>query len=100
MALLTGNDPNPIWTGIWISVGAIVTVASVIALQAMFYRIEDAEIVRKTVAPEEIAILRTKQQADQNRYRWVSEADGRAGIPIDRAMELVVRDLAAGGDSR
>jgi hypothetical protein len=39
---------------------------------------------------------RTRQQARLAEYRWVDEKAGRVAVPVDRAMELVIDDLAAG----
>jgi hypothetical protein len=39
--------------------------------------------------------LNTENQKVLTSYRWIDKGKGIVGIPIDRAMELVVADLAA-----
>lgn len=42
------------------------------------------------IAPrEELQIYLATQQASLNEYRWINREAGTAGIPIDRAMELL-----------
>ena len=94
-----GNDPNPYWTALWGIVGTALVFASVVGLQAMFYHVEEAETYRKVVAPAstELSSLRAMQLADLHRYRWISEAEGVVGLPIERAMELIAEELDTDG---
>lgn len=79
-------------------VGAIVVFAIIVALQVWFYNLYEVETFRKDISqsPEEIGQLLAQQQAQLHSYRWVDAKRKIASIPIDRAMELVVRDLADG----
>jgi hypothetical protein len=72
----------------------IVTFALILLLQAGFYKSETAENERKVVAPrsEELASWRAAQEADLHSYRWLDKAQGRVGIPIERAMDEIVRE--------
>jgi len=81
-------------------VGALVVFLMILALQAWYYNVEQAEMYRKAVAPaaEELSRLTTAQQAQLNSYRMIDPSREIVAIPIDRAMALVVRDLAAGRD--
>lgn len=67
----------------------------VVGLEAMYYHAENAEWTRKVVGeqPEEIRKLRADQTDRLNSYRWVDAPNHVVAIPIDRAMELEVRDL-------
>ena len=81
--------------------GAILVFVTVIALEAYFYKTEGEETASKSYSqvPEDLARLRAAQEEELGAYRWVDSARGVAAIPIDRAMELVVRDqghVAAG----
>ncbi len=50
---------------------------------------------RLQVAPEEeYQNLKSTQESILNSYGWVDQSNGMARIPIDRAMELVVTQLA------
>jgi hypothetical protein len=86
-------------------VGALVVFVLIVAAEVLFYHLEDIETYQKVTSqsPEEISNLVAQQQVQLNSYRWVDQKKGIVSIPIDRAMELVVRDLskptttAAGG---
>jgi hypothetical protein len=76
-------------------ISALLFFAIIILLQVMFYRIESrqrAEDLRQP--PAELTALVQRQQATLADYRWIDQKKGIAAIPIDRAMELAVADLA------
>lgn len=99
MAQRDGGDPNTPITVVIGIVGAILTFVVIIALQAVFYQVERSEQQRKveTVQPEDLARFRAEQAELLHGYRWVDQSAGIAAIPVERAMELVVRELAAAG---
>ena len=84
------NTPLAALVGI---VFAIVLFVVVVILQAYFYRQRAEEDARKAVAvaPEELSLLRAQQLGELHGYRWVNESAGVVGIPIERAMALLVR---------
>ena len=88
------GEPNTPLTALVGVVFAIVLFALVVSLQALFYRQEADENARKVVAvaPEELSRLRAQQLETLHAYRYVDSRAGVVAIPIDRAMELVVRD--------
>ncbi len=77
-------------------VGSLLVVILIVALQALYYRTEQAEFVRKVVSeqPLELRDLQAKQLDLLNHPRWVDRNAGVVAVPIDRAMELVLRDGA------
>jgi hypothetical protein len=89
-----GGDPQASSTLVVAVVGAILVFVIIVALQAFFYRADEAERVTKIYAavPEELATLRAAQQEQLNTCRWVDRERRIAAIPIDQAMELTVRD--------
>jgi hypothetical protein len=91
------GDPNAPVTLAVGAVGAILLVICVVLLQAYFYSAEKEEAARKVVAvvPEELAQARAEQLGVLNSYRWIDEKAGIVGIPVARAMELVVAERAA-----
>jgi hypothetical protein len=93
-------DPSTQGTIIVGIIGAILVLVAIVALQALFYNVETAEEYNKVykLRPQELTRLHADQLERLNSYRWVEEANGRVAIPIDRAMEAVVADLAAGRD--
>ena len=93
------REPNAPLTVVAGIVGAVLLFVLVVTLQAVFYRAERAEVVRKGAEPDELAQVRAAQQELLNGYRWVDEKQGVVRIPIARAMELVAereRGAAAG----
>jgi len=88
------GEPNTTLTALVGVVFAIVLFALVVFLQAFFYRAEEGENARKVVAvaPEELSQLRAQQLETLHSYRFIDPKAGVVAIPIDRAMDLVVRD--------
>lgn len=83
-------------------VGTVVLLAIVLFLQGLYNRAETAVFERMAVreTPPELQRMRAEQLAALNGLRWVDEKAGVVAVPIDLAMELVVRDYrarAAGG---
>ena len=91
------GDPNVPATVVVGVVGAILLFVLVVLLQAVFYSAERAENQAKVVAPvsEELASLRASQLEVLHSYRWIDQANGVVGIPIERAMELVAWEHSA-----
>ena len=80
------------------AVSVILTIASVFAVQALYFSYASSENQRKVVeAPTSNADSRlAEQEAKLARYSWVSREDGTVTIPIERAMWLVVEEYRAG----
>jgi len=91
------GDPNTPVTLVVGAVGAILLVICVVLLQAYFHASEKQEALRKVVAivPEELAQARAEQLGVLNSYRWIDEKAGVVGIPVERAMALVVAERSA-----
>ncbi|MGD9253338.1 MAG: hypothetical protein PVG92_05345 [Holophagae bacterium] len=90
------DDPNVAASAVVGFVSAILLFVIIVVLQAYFYRAEQQELERKvyTQPYEALQQLDATQLEQINSYGWVSEADGVARIPIDRAMELVASEAA------
>ena len=90
------------WTAVSLATFFILTLAAVIALQAIFFRMKETEFTKKVVErlPAELIALQDEQTAQLARYRWIDKEAGVAGIPIERAMELVVEEESAGAGER
>jgi hypothetical protein len=91
------GDPNTPVALVVAVVSAILLVIIVVLLEAYFFKAESDENQRKVVAvtPEELAQARADQLGLLHSYRWIDEKQGVAGIPIERAMELVVAERGA-----
>ena len=57
-------------------------------------RTSDYEEARAKKRMEKLKALREETQKDLTTYAWVDKNKGAARIPIDRAMEVTVADLA------
>jgi hypothetical protein len=75
-------------------VGAIVLFAIIVALQALFYHADDEQSVAKVLHRDsrELRQLEDSHKQQIGRYRWIDEQNGVAGIPVGRAMELVLEE--------
>lgn len=93
----TDDDPDAASTVFIGIVGTLLLVTVVVALQGLYEHATRVELDRKVVseAPLELRDLQSKQLAILNDYRWVDPKAGVAGIPIERAMELVVQERKA-----
>jgi FlaG/FlaF family flagellin (archaellin) len=90
------DDPNVPASAVVGIIGAILLFAIIVALQALFYSFEERELQRKVYGQpyEGLQQLDADQVEQLNSYGWISEPDGVAHIPIERAMELTVEELA------
>ena len=75
-------------------IGSILLVVVVVALEALFGHVAQAESRRKVVdvQSDELRNYTAEQLQKLNGYRVVDPARGVVAIPIERAMELTVRD--------
>jgi hypothetical protein len=82
-------------------VGTLVVLIIVILLEALFYHQEyQQEVVKNLDVQFEGLVTRRAQQQERlvAPPRWIDRDKGIVQIPIDRAMELVIKEY--GGDSR
>ena len=91
------DDPNVPASAIVGIVSAIVLFVIIVLLQGLFYAMQADELERKVYSQtsEELRALDADQLKRLNSYGWVSEPDGIAHIPIDRAMDLVLQESGA-----
>jgi len=92
------SDPNSRMTLIVGFIGVVVTIAIVIWLIAMFNIELSKEVERKEAMrpPVEIQQYRAEQESRLHGYEWVDTEAGVVAIPIERAMEIVVREARDG----
>jgi hypothetical protein len=96
---LDESDPKTAPTLLVAAVGVALLLVIILLLEVMYQRTVEAENYRKVIAeqPQELRSLRATQLEQLNGYRWVDQPAGVAAIPIDRAMELVIKDYRAAG---
>jgi hypothetical protein len=77
-------------------IGTILLVVTVVALEALFGHVVEAEAQRKVVevGSNELRGYTAEQLERLNGYRVLDANAGVVGIPIERAMEIVVRESA------
>lgn len=78
-------------------IAALLAFALIVGLQALYYYLQNEELLRKegTQSPARLRSLVSEDQKLLNGYRVVDRNAMVVAIPIDRAMELVARDLQA-----
>jgi len=91
----TGNDdPNVGKIALVGVIGAILLFVIIVAMQALFYNVEDAQRTSKLGVgdPNELGRLRAGQLEQLHTYRWIDKPNGVVGIPVDLSMDLIVRE--------
>ena len=85
------DDPNVAASAVVGIISAIVLFVIIVLLQTWFYQAEEGERFRKIYSQpyEELQKIDNEQLERLASYGWISEGDGVAHIPIDRAMQLV-----------
>ena len=84
-------------TGLIVTIGVLLVVLTfvlILLVQGWFYQAQHEEYVRKVVEPraEELLSAQAEQQEAVTSYRVLDADAGKVGIPVERAMELVVRE--------
>ena len=92
------SDPKSTPTLLVGVVGMILLMVIVLLVEVLFHRTSEAEIYRKVISeqPLELRQVQAEQLEQLNGYRWVSEPEGVAAIPIERAIDLVVEEARSG----
>jgi hypothetical protein len=91
------DDPDVPASAVVGLVSAILLFVIVVALQALFYRMDEGERSRKVYEQpyEALQKLEADQLGTLNSYGWVDQQQGITRIPIERAMALVVAESRA-----
>ena len=88
------DDPNVGKITLVGVIGAILLFAIIVAMQALFYNVEEAQRTSKLGVgdPYELGRLRARQLEQLHAYRWLDKPNGVVGIPIELGMDLIVRE--------
>jgi hypothetical protein len=74
---------------------AVLIFIAIIAAQVLFYRLEKSDVLKKDAArPRDLAAVQTEQATSLTTYRWVDRDTDTVTLPIKRAMQLEVENLA------
>ena len=79
------------------TIGAVFVIllfVSILLLQAYFYRAARQEYNTKVVVPRNEALVASLagQQQQLHSYRWIDQEKGVVGIPVQRAVELIIQE--------
>lgn len=85
------DDPNVAMSAVVGIIGAIALFVIIVLLQTWFYTAQEDERFRKVYSQpyEELQKIDNEQLERLGSFGWISEPDGIAHIPIDRAMQLI-----------
>jgi len=88
------DDPNVAASAVVGIISAILLFVIIVVLQAFFYSAEQRELDKKVYSQPYQALqqLDARQLEILNSYGWVSESEGVAHIPVERAMELIAAE--------
>lgn len=91
------DDPNPRITAVVGALGAIGLMVVIIALQAWFFGAQRSKQARNSDAGglAEIGQVPAGTVELLGSYRWIDQPKGVVGIPVERAMALVVQEQSA-----
>ena len=91
------DDPDVPASAVVGVVSAILLFVAVVALQALFFRMQEGERSRKVYEQpyEALQKLEADQLGTLTSYAWVDQQQGVTRIPIERAMTLVVEESNA-----
>ncbi len=79
------------------AISVLLTIATIFGVRALYVTYANRETQRKVI---DVPTLDSdsklaEQEAKLNRYGWSNREQGTVTIPIDRAMEIVARELRA-----
>ncbi len=96
MKKMSFDDPTTGPTAFYLTIGVILFAVAVFGLQGYYGRVigQEAKEKKSTQSSGPAEQLRTEQLDRMTEYRWLDADTGAVAIPIDRAMDLVVEELA------
>lgn len=88
------QDPQGLLITILGVIGAILLYAIIVGLEFYYNRVNEQLINTKvyTTTPTQLRDLRAREDESLTRYRYIDEAKGVVQIPIDKAIELVLKE--------
>jgi hypothetical protein len=99
--LAPDDDPNSLMTIVLGVIGCILLLAILFGLEAVFYSTQQREFRDKVVnqKPVELRQVQAEHLEAIRDYRWIDREAGVVGIPIDRAMDLMVEEQRGRGNA-
>jgi hypothetical protein len=92
------EDPKSRFVGVFMAASVLTLVLVLLGLQAYYDRVKEQQIYIKQLAPvaEDLRNLRAREESELHSYRYLDRTRGTVRLPIERAMELFVREAAGG----
>lgn len=91
------NDLNSLKIAVIAFLGAVLTLAAILALQVLYYtvanRLTEERVIQSAATHSDTQLA--EQAVQLTRYDWIDREQKQVMIPVDRAMELVVQELSA-----
>lgn len=92
------GEPKTWLIAVW-GAGSIVMLALlVLGIQFYFDRVQEQQVYQKQLEPvsNDLLSLRAREDAQLHAYAYIDRNRGIVRIPIERAMELLAQEAAAG----
>ncbi|HWR53831.1 MAG TPA: hypothetical protein VN428_22160 [Bryobacteraceae bacterium] len=76
----------------------VVLAAIILGVQWYYDTVHEQQVFVKQLEPvsQDLKVLRAREEADLTQYRYIDRAKGTVRLPIERAMELVVKERSDG----
>jgi hypothetical protein len=94
---LAHDDTKNIRIVVFAGVGLIILVVLLVWLRSYFFLVRNETVYTNVLSVKnpKLVELRAREDAQLGSYAWVDKEKGIVQIPIDRAMELVVRESSS-----
>ena len=92
------EDPKSRFVGVFMAASVLALVLMLLGLQAYYDRVKEQQVYIKQLAPvaEDLRNVRAREESELHSYRYIDRNRGTVRLPIERAMELFVKEAAAG----
>lgn len=95
------TDINIRLTVIWTIIAVVTLVVMVICLEEYFTYVKEQQYYESVLAPPSVELLKLLEQAELelNSYELIDTAKGLYRIPVDSAIELILREAGVADTS-
>ncbi len=92
------HEPNVRFLALFGSALIVVLALIIVGLQYYHDRVKEQQIFIKVLAPESQALrdLRAREDQELHSYQFLNREKGQVRLPIERAMQLLAAEYAAG----
>jgi hypothetical protein len=92
------SEPQSRFIAIFGGATIVLLVVMVLAIQAYYDHAREQQVYVQVLKPEseDLVNLRSREDSDLHSYKYIDRGAGSVRLPIDRAMELLEKEAAAG----